>query len=185
MEIKKKEPIIFVVAGKANSGKDTTCELINNYVRLKNLKSVNLQFSSYIKMYAKVISGWNGNEDTKPRSLLQELGTEVIRNKIDNNFFIKRIIGDIMVYSYYCDVITISDARLKDELDSIKNSFNNVYKVKVERPNFESSLNSNEKKHITEVDLDNYDNYDYVLVNDGTIKDLNNKVINMVNEVIK
>ncbi len=184
MEIKKKEPIIFVVAGKANSGKDTTCELINNYVMLKNLKSVNLQFSSYIKMYAKKISGWNGNEDTKPRSLLQELGTEVIRNKIDNNFFIKRIIGDIMVYSYYCDVITISDARLPEELDGIKNSFKNVFKVRIERPNFENSLNSNERKHITEVGLDNYSDYDFTIVNDGTIEDLNKKVINMIEEVI-
>lgn len=184
MEIKKKEPIIFVVAGKANSGKDTTCELINNYVMLKNLKSVNLQFSSYIKMYAKKISGWNGNEDTKPRSLLQELGTEVIRNKIDNNFFIKRIIGDIMVYSYYCDVITISDARLPEELDGIKNSFKNVFKVRIERPNFENSLNNNERKHITEVGLDNYSDYDFTIVNDGTIEDLNKKVINMIEEVI-
>lgn len=184
MGIKKKEPIIFVVAGKANSGKDTTCELINNYVMLKNLKSVNLQFSSYIKMYAKKISGWNGNEDTKPRSLLQELGTEVIRNKIDNNFFIKRIIGDITVYSYYCDVITISDARLPEELDGIKNSFKNVFKVRIERPNFENSLNSNERKHITEVGLDNYSDYDFIIVNDGTIEDLNKKVINMIEEVI-
>ena len=101
MTIEKKNPIIFIVSGKANSGKDTSCELINNYVKLKGHKSVNLQFSSYIKMYAKVISGWDGNEDTKPRSLLQELGTNIIRNKIDNEFFIKRIIGDIKVYSYY------------------------------------------------------------------------------------
>ena len=45
MAIEKKNPIIFIVSGKANSGKDTSCELINNYVKLKSLKSVNLQFS--------------------------------------------------------------------------------------------------------------------------------------------
>ncbi len=184
MKIEKKDVKIFIVSGKANSGKDTTCELINNYVKLKNLMSVNLQFSSYIKMYAKKISGWNGQEDTKPRSLLQELGTDIIRNKIDKEFFIKRIIGDIKVYSYYCDVITISDARLPEELDSIKNNFENVYKIKIERPNFENNLTSNERKHITEVALDNYDNYDFILVNDGSIEDLNNKVINMMKEVL-
>lgn len=185
MTIEKKNPIIFIVSGKANSGKDTSCELINNYVKLKGLKSVNLQFSSYIKMYAKVISGWDGNEDTKPRSLLQELGTNIIRNKIDNEFFIKRIIGDIKVYSYYCDVITISDARLPLEMDSIASEFNNVYKISIERPNFNNNLNNTEKKHITEVALDNYDDYDYKLVNDGTIEDLNKKIIKMVDEVLK
>ena len=184
MTIEKKNPIIFIVSGKANSGKDTSCELINNYVKLKSIKSVNLQFSSYIKMYAKVISGWDGNEDTKPRSLLQELGTNIIRNKIDNEFFIKRIIGDIKVYSYYCDVITISDARLPLEIDSINSEFENVYKLNIQRPNFENNLNCNERRHITEVALDDYNDYDYVVVNDGTIEDLNNKVIKIIDEVI-
>lgn len=184
MEIKKRDVKIFIVAGKANSGKDTTCELINNYVKLKEKNAVNLQFSSYIKMYAKKISDWNGNEDTKPRSLLQELGTEVIRNKIDEDFFIKRIIGDIEVYSYYTDVITISDARLPKELDSIKNSFNNVYKIKIERPSYENNLNNKEKNHITEIALDDYNSYDYVIVNDGTVEDLNKKVIKIIDEVI-
>ena len=58
---------------------------------------VNLQFSSYIKMYAKEITGWNGSEDNKPRSLLQELGTDIIRKKISEDFFINRIIDDINI----------------------------------------------------------------------------------------
>ncbi len=184
MQLLKKNPVIFIVSGKANAGKDTTCELINNYAKLKGLKTINLQFSSYIKMYAKEISGWDGSEDTKPRSLLQSLGTDVIRNKIDNEFFIKRIIGDIKVYSYFFDVITISDARLPLEIDSVYNEFENVYRVNIKRPNFNNNLDSNERKHITEVALDNYDNYDYVLVNDLTINDLNDKVVKMVDEVM-
>lgn len=131
MEFKKKNPVIFIVAGKANCGKDTTCELMNNNIKLKGLKSTNLQFSSYIKTYAKTISGWDGSEETKPRSLLQQLGTDIIRNEIDNNFFINRIIGDIKVYSYYFDVITISDARFPEEIESIKNNFEKVVRIKV------------------------------------------------------
>ena len=84
MEFIKRDPVIFLIAGKANSGKDTSAEFIDNYVKLKGLKVVNLQLSSYIKMYAKKISGWNGEEDSKPRSLLQELGTDIIRNKIES-----------------------------------------------------------------------------------------------------
>lgn len=184
MELKQKNPKIFIVSGKANSGKDTTCELINNFIKLKELISVNLQFSSYIKMYAKVISGWNGEEDTKPRSLLQEIGTSVIRDKIDNEFFIKRIIGDIKVYSYYCDAITISDARLPEEIGSIYENFDNVIRINIERPNFDNNLNSKEKKHRTEIGLDGYNNYDYVIVNDGTLEDLNKKIEKLVDEVL-
>lgn len=185
MNFKKHNTKIFIVAGKANSGKDTTCELIGNYIKLKGLRVVNLQFSSYIKMYAKEITGWNGSEDTKPRSLLQELGTDIIRKKISEDFFINRIIDDIKIYSYYFDVITISDARFPKELDSIKNNFNNVYKINIKRPNFENNLNEVQKAHETETALDNYNDYDYVLVNDGTINDLNDKIKRIVDKVIQ
>lgn len=184
MNFSKKDVKIFIISGKANSGKDTTANLINNYVKLKNLKSVNLQISSYIKMYAKVISGWDGSEDNKPRSLLQELGTEIIRNKIDDKLFIRRIIEDIKVYSYYFDVITISDARLPLELDLIKDAFSNVYRIRLERSNFENSLSIDERKHITELGLDSYNGYEYIIENDSSFDDLNNKIIKMVDEVL-
>ena len=184
MEFILRKPRIFIISGKANSGKDTTCELINNYVKLKELNSVNLQFSSYIKMYAKVISGWNGDEDTKPRALLQELGTEIIRNKIDNKFFIKRIIDDIKVYSYYCDVITISDARMPEEIDDIYNYFDNVYRINIRRDNYNNNLLDNEKKHLTETALDGYNNYDYIINNDSSMEALYEKVKKIIDEVL-
>lgn len=184
MEFIKKDVKILIIAGKANSGKDTTAELIDNYVKLKNLRAVNLQISSYIKMYAKKISGWDGSEDDKPRKLLQELGTEIIRNKIDDKLFIRRIIEDIKVYSYYFDVVTISDARLPLELDLIKDAFPSVCRINILRPNFENNLNLDEKRHITEIGLDNYNNYEYTIINDGSFEDLNEKVIKIVDEVL-
>ena len=184
MNVENKNPIIFMVSGIANSGKDTTCELINNYVKLKNLKSVNLQFSYYIKMYAKELTSWDGNDETKPRTLLQQIGTDVIRKNIDDMFFVNRIIDDIKVYSFFCDVITISDTRFPIEIESVYNSFSNVVRINIIRPDFENNLNSKERKHITETALDGYNSYDYTLVNDGTIEDLNYKVINIVNEVL-
>ena len=183
MEAKKRNVKIFIVSGKARAGKDTTCCFIHNYVEQKKLKVINLQFAYYIKMYAKNITNWDGSDETKPRKLLQELGTDIIRNKIDDNFFINRIIDDIKVYSYFFDVITISDARLPKELDSIYNNFDNVVKIKLERPDFENNLDNKERKHITEIGLDNYNDYNYEIKNDGTLEDLNNKVINMLDKL--
>lgn len=185
MELEKRNPVIFIVSGKANSGKDTICEMIHNYVKLKDLRVVNLQIASYIKMYAKTISGWTGSEETKPRELLQELGTSIIRRKIDNDFFIKRIVDDIKVYSYYFDVITISDARLPEEIDTIQSSFDKTYSVRIIRPGFVNNLSSKQKEHITEVALDNYDNYDYTIINDQSFEELDVKVRTMVDEVLE
>ena len=111
------------------------------------------------------------------------LGKE-IRKYIDEDFFINRIIDDIKVYSYYFDVITISDARFPKELDSIKNNFKDVYKINIKRPNFENNLNDIQRKHVTEVALDNYNDYDYILVNDGSINDLNDKIKQIIDKVI-
>ncbi len=184
MEFVKNKVKIFIVSGKAQAGKDTVCKLIHNYVKSKNLKVINLQFSSYIKMYAKNIINWDGSEENKPRTFLQELGTDIIRNKIDDNFFIDRIIEDIKVYSYFFDVITISDARFPKELDSIYNSFDNVIKIRITRTLFENNLDDEEKNHITEIGLDRYIDYNYEIVNDGTLDDLNNEVIKMIDKTM-
>jgi cytidylate kinase len=183
MNPEKKEAKIIMVSGKARHGKDTICDFIREYYNDRGLKTLNLQYSSYIKEYAKKISGWDGSDDTKPRELLQQLGTEVIRNKIDPLFFVKRIIGDIRVYSYFFDLITISDGRAKVEIDIPKKELNNVIAIRINRPNFDNGLTEEQKNHFTEIDLDDYDNYDYVIENDGTIEELKKKVLDIIKEV--
>ena len=73
---------------------------------------------------------------------------------------------------------------MPEELDMIKNAFDKVYRLRVERPSFKSSLNKEELKHKTETALDNYTNYEYTIINDGALEDLNNKVKQIVDEVI-
>lgn len=179
--MESKMPKIFVIAGKARSGKDTVASIIKD--KITDKKVINLQYSFYIKEYAKKISSWDGSEETKPRELLQIIGTDIIRNKIDKHFFIKKLIDDIKVYSYFFDVITISDARYKDEIELIKESYSNTVSIGVMRPNFDNGLTSDEKKHPTEIDLDNYDNYDYKIINDGNLLELEQKVEKILEEV--
>lgn len=181
--MEKKLKKIIIISGKARSGKDTTSLMLNEMLKAKGYKVLNLQYSTYIKDYAKTISGWDGSEESKPRQLLQELGTSVIRNQIDELFFVKRIIGDIKVYSYYYDIITISDCRVKAEIDVPKTEFDNIIAVSVTRPNFDNGLTEEQKKHFTEIDLDDYDKFDYEIVNDGTLDDLKKKVEKFVGDI--
>lgn len=172
---------IYIIAGKARHGKDTIKDFIHKIYDDK--KCINLSYGSYIKEYAMKISDWDGSDETKPRTLLQELGTDIIRNKIDEHFFIKRLCDDIKVYSYFFEVATISDARFPDELDIPREMFDDVIIIKVVRSNFETPLSSKEQVHRTETALDNYDNYDYVIENDGTLDDLEEKVKKIVEKV--
>ena len=174
---------IIMLSGKARSGKDTTSLMLNDILTEKGYKVLNLQYSSYIKEYAKKISDWDGSEETKPRALLQQLGTDVIRKEIDELFFVKRIIGDIKVYSYYYDIITISDCRVKVEIDVPRKEFDNICAVKITRPDFDNGLTEEQKQHFTEIDLDDYDKFDYEIVNDGTLDDLKNKVEKFIGDI--
>ena len=172
MELRNKEAKIIILSGKARSGKDTSMEIMKSIYESEGKKVINLAYALYIKNYAKQISNWDGNDETKPRELLQTLGTEIIRNKIDEEFFIKRMIGDIKVYSYFYDVIIISDARVKKEIDLIKNEFINVTSINIVRDNYVSELKESEKIHFTEVDLDDFDKFDYIINNNGSIEEL-------------
>lgn len=178
-----KETKIFLLAGKARTGKDTVATEIVKYYQNKHKKVVRLGFSDYIKNYAMKITDWDGKDETKPRDLLQTLGTDIVRDKINKDFFINRLCEDIMVYSYFFDVIVISGARFANELDIPKSKFKNVTIIKMERPNNENNLTEKQKKHITEHALENYHNYDYLIVNDSDEEKLKEKVNVLLEEV--
>lgn len=176
MELKEVKPMVYMIAGKARHGKDETSLVIKKYYEFLNKKVLILPIGSYIKAYAQKISNWDGNEETKPRELLQVLGTSVIRDRIDELFFIKRICEDIKVYSYFFDVIIISDSRLRIEIEEIRANVPNVKVIHVVRPNFNNGLTEEQLKHRTEIDLDNYNRFDIEIINDGTLDDLKRKV---------
>lgn len=158
MEYINKNPKIYIISGKAKSGKDKLADMIID--RYKNKKCIKLSYSYYLKQYVKKITGWNGLEETKPRTLLQEFGIKFLKNKIDDKLLIKRLITDINVYSYFYDVIVITDARLKEEIEIPKKEFNNVITIRIKGEH--NNLSIEEKKHITEINLDNYNDFDYI-----------------------
>ena len=180
MEFIKKNPKIFVIIGKARSGKDTVSKIIEQYYVEK--KSIAISFSHYIKDYAKRISDWDGSESTKPRTLLQQLGIELIKNNIDNKLFIKRIIEDIEIFSYFYDIIIVKDARLLDEIESLKSKYKDLVLIKIEKDS-DNGLSNEQKNHITETDLDNYNNYNYIIKNNNSYNNLRSDVINILKEV--
>lgn len=172
---------IFIISGKAETGKNKIASIIKEIYATKNKQTVNVAYASYLKEYAKNILNWDGNEKTKPRDFLQNLGIEIIKKQIDDKMLIRRIIEDIKVYSNYFDVLTISDARFKEEIEDIKNNFDDVVTIHIlEKQN---SLTESQKKHITEIALDGYQNYDYEISNNGTVEDLKKLLEQIINEV--
>lgn len=178
MEFVKRNPKIFIVSGKARSGKNEISKIIEKYY--SNKKSITISFGHYIKDYAKRVSDWDGSEETKPRELLQHLGIELIKNKINNKLFINRILEDIEIFSYFYDIIVVNDARLIDEIETLKEKYPDSISIRVVRNNYDNKLTLDQKNHLTEIGLDGYANFDYVIDND---KKLEEKVIKILSEV--
>lgn len=171
---------IFIIAGKARQGKDTIGEFIKEYY--KDLKVLHLPNNYYMRDYAKRITNWDGSDETKPRDLLISLG-DYARNNIDEHFYIKRTIEDIKILSCYFDIVLITDARFPYEIELLKNEFNNCISINVKRPEYVSELTNENKAHPTETSLDEFNNYDYQIINDGTLDDLKNKVYNLLDTI--
>ena len=161
MEFNKKDTKIYILSGKAKSGKNLVGDIISDYY--KNKRCISISYSYYLKDYIKRITGWEGSEEDKPRELLQQIGIELIKNKINNKLFIDRLVEDIEVFSYFYDIVIVTDARLIEEIEIPKQKFNNVVSIRINRDNIDDKLTEEQKTHITETALDNYFNFDYIL----------------------
>jgi len=163
---------VFIISGKARHGKTTTAEYLSDILG----NSVITSYSRYVKMYVNDMNMWDNSESNKPRKLLQDLGNTIRNELFSIDFFAKRIDEDIKVYSLYRDNVIIDGARLPIEIDYFKDKYSNVYSIRVIRSDYDNELNLKEKSDETEVALDNYSNYDYTIMNDGSFSDLRDKV---------
>lgn len=183
MEINYKNPTIYLLSGKARHGKDTVAGYLKEFYEKDGKSVIYSRAGKYIKFYAMEMTDWDGSEETKPRKLLQELGTEVIRNKLNKaEMFIDRQKDDIEIYSYFYDAIIVPDIRLPREIDSVKEKFDNVVTIHINRINFETNLNTNEQKHITETAMDKYKDYTYEVTND-TLEKLKEDIYKIYKEI--
>ncbi len=162
----KSEVKLYLISGKARHGKDTFSGYLKEVYEENNKKVIVTQLSKYIKYYAREMTGWNLTEEDKPRELLQNLGTNIIREQLGKeDLFIKRMIDDIDIFSCFYDAIIISDVRLKKEIDDLRESFPNLVSVNIFRPDFDNGLTEEQKKHKTEIDLDDYDKFNEQVIN--------------------
>ena len=168
---------IFVIAGKSGSGKGEVAKIIQEYYIYKLKKCVITGFSKYLKVFAKEMTEWNGEDNKKPRDFLQQFGDE-IRNH-DKLFLIRRMIEDINIYENNFDVVIISDARFPEEIEEMKDNFDDVTSICVENQFSQSKLTLEQQSHITEIALETYDEFDYTIANDD-LSSLKDKVFNIL-----
>ena len=72
---------------------------------------------------------------------------------------------DIDILKNFFDVFIITDGRLLFEFEELKRRFPSVKIIHVIRDNYENELTEQEKQHVTETEMEDYTDYDYIVRN--------------------
>ena len=161
---------IYVIGGKAKSGKTTFGKFLREELKSYGYHPCVMNITNPLYNYAKNYFEWNEYQDEKPREFLQKMGTEIIKEKLNKKYFLlNRLEEDIEILSNFFDVFIITDARLKMEFEELKNKYNDVVSIKIERENYNDELTASEKEHITETEIDTFSDFDYKVVNKGIL----------------
>lgn len=158
---------IILFSGKAENGKTTAAELLKNILESEGQSVVITRYAYYLKDLAKRYCNWNGQKDEAGRHLLQVLGTDIIRQKLNKpNFHVGRICEDIEICQNCVDYVLIDDTRFENEIYYPKAMFGDkVVAVRIIRttPDFHSHLSEEQLNHRSETALDNFKGFDFVI----------------------
>lgn len=174
---------IFVIGGKAKCGKNTFGEYLSAELKNYGYNPCVMHITEPLYSYARNYFSWNGHDNSKPREFLQKMGIEIIRDKMGKKYFLlNRLFEDIEILSNFFDAFIITDARLSYEFTEIKNKYSDAVTIKLIRNNYDDELKNDEANHVTETEIKNYDNFDYIIENKG-LGDLRKQAISLVRDV--
>lgn len=169
--------MIIGLGFKARAGKDTVgAYLVHKYGFVQE------SFAYPLKEYiGKKIFGFNEKQlygslkevvdpvwGKTPRQILQLAGTDALRNKVHNDVWVismKRKVREHMNMGNQFVVIT--DVRFKNEAQMIKDMGGVVIRVHRDFPDQISNT-----KHSSELELENYDGWNHIINNNGTLDEL-------------
>ena len=119
------------------------------------------------------------NKTDISRNLLQTYGTNIFRNRVDDDFWIKRTKKRIIEHD--ADIILITDVRFPNEIDFIANS--DEYETYSIRINRQLDRSGDEHEHISETALDDYEEFVYSIDNNAGLKELEDNANALVESI--
>ncbi|MFI3260130.1 MAG: hypothetical protein R3Y13_00225 [bacterium] len=171
---------IFLLSGKTSSGKNEVAKLIKEYYVYNYKKCAITNFEKNIEKFVKELTEWNGNELTKVMKDFQEIGAKI--REINSDYLVNNMMQDIAIYENFVDNVIIADVKLPNEIETFQNYFDDVISINVENQFKANELSVEEQIDITEIALENFEGFDYILINDN-IDTLKDKVFKILEEV--
>ena len=161
---------IVAISGHAQHGKDTTAAILKDTLEQNGHRVLVAHFGDLVKYICTTFFAWDGKKDEKGRSLLQKIGTDVIRTR-DCDFWMRFIRNVVEFFPDEWDYVIIPDARFPNEIEGLRAHALDVIHLRVNRPGFDNGLTEEQRNHPSETALDHY-KPDWLICNYGTFDDL-------------
>lgn len=160
---------LILISGKAGHGKDTLAGYLKAVMEEDDKKVLIAHYGDLLKYICKQFFGWDGYKDEKGRTLLQYVGTDVIRKK-QPNYWVNFVYNLLCMFENEWDYVLIPDARFPNEIEGMS-SFHPKH-IRIIRPGF-NILTEEQQKHRSETALDDYPKEPWaIVINAGTLDDL-------------
>lgn len=162
-----------MISGKSGSGKDAAAFLFKEKLE-KNNKIVFIHFADLVKYYAFHYYDWNGEKDEEGRTLLQYIGTHLMRG-YDPEYWARIIAEFLAASSKEFDYALIPDWRFINEYEVMSDYNKDILTIRINRYNEDGSLYINPSltpeqiSHISENELNDF-YFDYVIDNCGGLE---------------
>lgn len=153
----------ITISGYARAGKDTVAGYIKEILEDQGEKVLIVHFADYLKFVCKEYFGWDGQKDAKGRSILQHIGTDVVRKR-EPSFWVRIVCELAKAFEEDFDYIVVPDCRFPDEIETPKTQYHfDTMCIKVVRYKgngscelYDNGLTKEQKEHSSEVSLDEY-----------------------------
>jgi len=151
--------------------------IINEFCDKINPNPYDANLQTLINEIKTTNDNWFENKNKITRAILQIIGTELVRKRIDPNFWINELIKKIQKLNTN---FIITDARFPNESCLLPNITN--FKTITIKINRNTGITSN---HPSETALDSYDNFDYIIDNNDTLEVLKQSAITITNNILE
>lgn len=167
---------VILLSGKAEAGKTLAANIIKEEIETLGKTALIMSFAGYLKFICKSYYKWDGKKNEEGRSLLQRLGTDVVRKK-NPDFWAKTVFDFIATFDGEFDYFILDDTRFENEIDIFQEYDPFCYtSIRIVRLDHENSLSIEQRNHPSETSLDNRD-VDLVIYSESGKDNLKNEIV--------
>lgn len=178
---------VIVISGKSGAGKDMLGKFMKEELEKHQKKVLVIHYGDAVKWVLRDYFNWDGKKDEHGRTLLQHIGTDVVRAKYPD-FWANIVVDLISAFEDEFDIAIIPDARFENEVQLVMEKFPSLTCIRIERTNPNGSIWVNpaftyeQTIHPSETSLDDF-SFNYIVHNASGLEELKDSAIAVLEDL--